>query len=69
MRPAQKRLFYLVLAATLLVLFVAGLVTGYVGRHTAICPDGKPPLSQEDTGIGQVLFRCQDGRIVTNNNG
>lgn len=67
MRPAQKKVFYVSLAALLLVLFVAGVITGYVGRHSSICPDGKPPTAQQDTGLGQVLFRCQNGQTVTSN--
>lgn len=69
MRPRQKRIFYISLAGALLVLFVAGLVFGYVGRRTSICADHKPPVSQNDNGLGQILFRCQNGQIVTNNNG
>jgi hypothetical protein len=67
MRPAQKRLIYISLAATLGVLFLAGLLAGYLDRHTAICADRKPPVAQQDTGLGQVLFRCHNGQIVTNN--
>jgi hypothetical protein len=67
-RTQQKRVVYVALAAALVVLFAAGVVTGYLGRHTAICPDGKPPTGQQDTGLGQVLFRCHNGQIVTSNN-
>ena len=67
MHPSQKRVVYATLAATLAVLFVAGLLAGYIGRHTPICADGKPPTGQQDTGIGQVLFRCHNGQIVTSN--
>lgn len=69
MRPRQKRIFYASLVGVLLLLFVAGLVVGYAGRKTSICADHKPPLSENDNGLGQILFRCQNGQIVTNNNG
>jgi hypothetical protein len=68
MSPAQKRTVYLSLTAALVVLFVAGLLTGYVGRHTPLCADGKLPTGQQDVGIGQVRFRCHNGQIVTSNN-
>jgi len=45
-------------------LFVVGVITGYRGRHTPICQDGKPPIAQQDTGIGQVAYRCHNGQIV-----
>ena len=56
---------YVGLASLCLVLFVVGLVYGYRGRSTPICKDGKPPLQQQDTGIGQVAYRCHNGQIVT----
>ena len=68
MRPSQKRLVFISLAATLVVLFCAGLVAGYLERHSSLCPDDKPPIAQQDTGLGQVLFRCRDGETVTANN-
>ncbi len=65
MSARDKRRVYVGLAATCLVLFIAGLVFGYRGRHTPICPDGKPPVQQQDVGIGQVEYLCHDGKIVT----
>jgi hypothetical protein len=65
MTPRQKRRVYVGLAATCAVLFVIGLIYGYQGRHTPICKDGKPPRQQQDTGLGQVVYLCQDGQIVT----
>jgi len=68
MRPSKRRLVYLSLAATVFALFCAGLLAGYLDRHSSICPDNKPPVSEEDTGLGQVLFRCHNGKTVTSNN-
>ncbi len=67
MRSRSKRIVYISLAAALLLIFVAGVVTGYVGRHSSICSDGKPPAAELDTGIGEVLFRCHNGQTVTSN--
>jgi hypothetical protein len=63
--PKQKRLVYLGLAALVVVLFAAGVISGYMGRHKPICRDGKPPLQQQDVGIGQIEYLCHDGQIVT----
>jgi hypothetical protein len=65
MSRERKRVFYISLAAFVTALFVAGLVAGYLGRHSTICPDGKPPRQQQDTGLGQIEYLCHNGKIVT----
>ena len=65
MARKQKRLFYLGLTAAIVVLFAAGVISGYVGRHSSLCSDGKPPVQQQDVGIGQVEYLCHNGKIVT----
>jgi hypothetical protein len=65
MSKERKRVFYIGLAALVTVLFIAGVISGYMGRHTAICKDGKPPRQQQDTGLGQVEYLCHNGQIVT----
>ena len=65
MSHRQKRLVYISLFSVLVVLFAAGVTAGYLGRHSKICKDGKPPREQQDTGIGQVEYLCHNGQIVT----
>ena len=65
MSAHQKRLIYLTLATLIVALFAGGVIVGYLGRHTPLCKDGKPPRQQQDTGIGQVEYLCQNGQIVT----
>ena len=65
MTREQKRKVYITLAALIAVLFAFGVLSGYMGRHTPLCKDGKPPRQQQDTGIGQVEYLCHDGTIVT----
>ena len=65
MNKKQKRVVYLCMLSAALVLFAAGLVSGYLGRNTPICKDHKPPRQQQDTGIGQIEYLCQNGEIVT----
>jgi hypothetical protein len=67
-QPSRKRLVYISLAATLVVLFCVGVIAGYLERHNSLCPDDKPPVAQQDTGLGEVLFRCHNGETVTSNN-
>ncbi len=61
----NKRLVLSGMAVIAVVLFVAGMVAAYQSRHDTICPDGKPPVQQQDVGIGQVEYLCHDGKIVT----
>ena len=57
---------YVGLAALCLALFVVGAdLPATAAAHTPICQDGKPPVAQQDVGIGQVEYRCHDGQIVT----
>jgi len=65
MSPRDKRRVYVGLALVCVVLFAAGLAIGFHSRHNSICDDGKPPKSQQDTGLGQTEYLCHDGKIVT----
>jgi hypothetical protein len=65
MSSAQKRRFYIGLAALILALFTGGVVAGYVQRNDKLCRDGRPPKSQQDYGLGQIKYLCHDGQIVT----
>ena len=62
----QRRVVYLALLVFVIFGFAAGLLSGYSGRHSTICKDGRPPLQQRDSGMGQVEYLCHNGRIVTN---
>ena len=66
MERRQKRLVYLTLTAVAIALFAAGALYGYMGRNTPICPNGKPPVAQQDDEMGQVLYLCTNGGTVTN---
>ena len=65
MSRRDRRRFLLAFGALLTVLFVAGIVVAGFRRHDTICPNGKLPVAQRDGGLGQVAYRCSDGRVVT----
>ena len=66
MERRQKRLVYLTLTALAIALFAAGALYGYVGRKTPICPNGRPPVAQQNDELGQVMYLCTNGVTVTN---
>lgn len=68
MNRHDRRKVLLLLALVTGALFVAGMVASILNRDATICPDGKPPAAQRAGIIGQVVYRCRDGRIVTMNN-
>jgi hypothetical protein len=62
----DRRLVLLVLAAAVIASFGAGIAYWVVaGRHHTICSDGRPPVRQLDTGLGQTVYRCHNGQVVT----
>jgi hypothetical protein len=63
--PHQKRRVYVGLASLIVVLFIAGVISGWMGRHNQLCSDGKPPRLQQDTGLNQVVYLCHNGQVVT----
>jgi hypothetical protein len=62
----QKRLVYLGLVVAAIALFAAGALFGYANRHDPICPNGRPPVAQQDDDMGQVMYLCTNGLTVTN---
>ena len=61
----SKRSVLLLLGAVCLVLFAGGMAAAWNNRHHTICPDGKPPVAQRGGLLGQTVYRCHDGRVVT----
>jgi hypothetical protein len=61
----DRRRVLIALAVLAVVGFVGGGIAAWLSRHDTICPDGRPPTSQQDFGLGQVVYKCRDGRLVT----
>jgi len=62
-RDRRKVLLAIAVFAVLGILSGAGYA--YLHRNDTICRDGKPPIQQNDNGLGQIMYRCQNGQIVT----
>jgi hypothetical protein len=66
MSPRDRRRVLIGLALVIVALFGAGVAYWILaGQHHQICSDGKPPLQQQDQGMGQLVYRCHNGEIVT----
>jgi len=63
--PRARKRFYIGFAALAVVLFAFGFLAGYLQRNNAICKDHKPPVAQQDNGLGQINYRCHNGQIVS----
>jgi len=61
----DKRSVLLLIGAVCLAVFIGGMAAAWHNRHDTICPDGKPPVAQRGGLLGQTIYRCHDGRIVT----
>ena len=61
----SKRAVLGLIGAVCLVVFAFGMAAAWHNRHHTICPDGKPPVKQQDYLLGQTRYLCHDGRIVT----
>ena len=47
------------------LVFAFGMAAAWHNRDTTICKDGKPPAAQAGGLLGQTVYRCHDGQIVT----
>ncbi len=65
MKWTSRRTVLWALAGVSFVLFLFGMAAAWHNRHHMICPDGKPPAAQRSDILGQVDYRCHDGRVIT----
>jgi hypothetical protein len=64
----NRRTVLLLVAAGCAALFVAGMAAAFLNRNHTICKDRKAPVAQRGGILGQVVYQCHDGEIVTLNN-
>jgi len=53
------------IAGVCFLIFAGGMAAAWHNRDHTICRDGKPPLQQRGGILGQIVYRCHDGQIVT----
>jgi len=61
----SKKLVLVLIGGLCALIFAVGMAAAWHNRHTTICRDGKPPVEQRGGILGQELYRCHDGQIVT----
>ncbi|HEV7640312.1 MAG TPA: hypothetical protein VGO39_05575 [Gaiellaceae bacterium] len=60
----KRQVLFLVLGVIALVM-IAGAGAAWVTRNNTLCSDGKPPVAQRAGLLGQGLYRCHNGQVVT----
>ena len=61
---SKRQVLFLILGVIGLVM-IAGAGAAWVTRNHTLCSDGKPPVAQRAGILGQGLYRCHNGQIVT----
>ena len=61
----NRRAVLVGLAVAAVLLFLVGILAGYLSRNDHICKNGKPPISQNSEPVGPTLYLCSNGQVVT----
>jgi hypothetical protein len=61
---SKRQVLFLILSIVLLVM-IAGAGAAWITRKNTLCSDGKPPVAQQAGLLGQGLYRCHNGQVVT----
>ena len=61
----SKKLVLALIGGACALVFAFGMAAAWHNRHTTICRDGRPPAAQHGGLLGQTVYRCHDGQIVT----
>ena len=61
----SKRQVLLLIAGVVAVMAAAGMFAAWHNRNSTTCADGKPPVQQRGGLLGQTVFRCHNGQLVT----
>ena len=64
----DRRKVLLLVGAICALVFIAGMGAAWLNRDNTICSDRKPPAFQRGGVLGQVVYECHNGQIVTLNN-
>ena len=61
----NKRTVLVAIFAVCLAVFIAGMAAAWVNRDNTICRDGKPPREQQGGLLGQIVYLCHNGQLIT----
>jgi hypothetical protein len=61
----SKRQVLVLIGAVCLLMAGGGMAAAWHNRHNTICPDRLPPKAQQAGLLGQTVYLCHDGRVVT----
>jgi hypothetical protein len=61
----SKKHVLLLLGVVGLLMAGAGMAAAWHNRHHTICADRRAPKGQQPGILGQTLYLCHDGRVVT----
>ena len=61
----SKKHVLLLIGTVCLLMAIGGMAAAWHNRHHTICADGKAPAKQQSGLLGQTLYLCHDGRVVT----
>ena len=61
----SKRQVLALIVGVAALMAVAGMAAAWHNRDNATCADRKPPVEQRGGILGQTLYRCHNGQIVT----
>jgi hypothetical protein len=61
----SKRQVLAVILVVAAVMAIGGMAAAWHNRSNTICADGKPPLQQQGGLLGQTVYRCHNGELVT----
>jgi hypothetical protein len=61
----SKRQVLALILVVAVVMAIGGMAAAWHNRGHTICADGKPPLEQRGGLLGQTVYRCHNGELVT----
>jgi hypothetical protein len=61
---SKRQVLFLILGVVAIGM-IAGGAAAWFSRNNTICADGKPPVRQQAGLLGQGVYQCHDGKIVT----
>jgi hypothetical protein len=61
----SKRTVLLAIFGLCLAVFLAGMAAAWVNRDNTICRDGRPPREQKGGLLGQTVYLCHNGQLIT----